>query len=106
MTNDQTASNMNVKTRQTKMCWTGHQLGRRPALIDAPRLHNRVNSENNQSNEKDFNFSLKSVTVADEVMVLSPVSTTRVDGPNWRVTGFHYPGNGYRSPVNSGRQLG
>ena len=23
--------------------------------------------------------------------VLSPVSTTRVDGPSWRVTGFHYP---------------
>jgi len=21
----------------------------------------------------------------------SPVSTTRVDGPSWRVTGFHYP---------------
>ena len=58
---------------------------------------------------------------------LSPVSTTRVDGPSWRVTGFHYPstrpvnsasgnarlstrpvltGNGNRSPVNSGRQLG
>jgi len=33
-----------------------------------PRLHNRVYSENNQSNEKfrDFNFSLKPVTVADE----------------------------------------
>jgi len=23
--------------------------------------------------------------------VLSPISTTRVDGPSWRVTGFHYP---------------
>jgi len=57
---------------------------------------------------------------------LSPVSTTRVDGPSWRVTCFHYPstravltgarfplaeltstrpvltGNGNRSPVNSG----
>ena len=40
---------------------------------------------------------------------LSPVSTTRVDGPSWRVTSFHYPstwamltGNGNRSPVNSG----
>jgi len=54
--------------------------------------------------------------------------TTRVDGPSWRVTGFHYPSplaeltgrlqawavytrrpskrNGNRSPVNSGRQLG
>ena len=26
--------------------------------------------------------------------LLSPVSTTRVDGPSWRVTGFHYPSNG------------
>jgi len=36
-----------------------------------PRLHNGVNSENNQSNEKfrDFNFSLKPVTVADETTV-------------------------------------
>ena len=40
---------------------------------------------------------------------LSPVSTTRVDGPSWRVTDFHYPstravltGNGNRSSVNSG----
>ena len=40
---------------------------------------------------------------------LSPVSTTRVNGPSWRVTGFHYPstwaeltGNGNRAPVNSG----
>jgi len=24
-------------------------------------------------------------------LALSPVSTTRVDGPSWRVTGFHYP---------------
>ena len=52
---------------------------------------------------------------------LSPVSTTRVNGPSWRVTGFHYPstravltgarfplveltavlkGSGNRSPVN------
>jgi len=41
---------------------------------------------------------------------LSPVSTHY---PSWWVTGFHYPstravltGNGNRSPVNSGRQLG
>ena len=51
---------------------------------------------------------------------LSPVSTSRVNGPSWRMTGFHYPstrlvetrrlstrpvltGNGNRSPVNSGR---
>ena len=40
---------------------------------------------------------------------LSLVSTSRVDGPSWRVTRFHYPstspvltGNGNRSPVNSG----
>ena len=43
------------------------------------------------------------------LLLLSPVSTTRVDGPSWRVTGFHYTltrtvltGNGNRSPVNSG----
>ena len=48
-------------------------------------------------------------TLSFEFLVLSPVSTTRVDGPRWRVTGFHYPstravltGNGNRSPVNSG----
>jgi len=35
--------------------------------------------------------------------VLSPVSATRVDGPSWLVTGFHYPST---RPVNSGRQLG
>jgi len=29
----------------------------------------------------------------------SPVSTTRVDGPSWRVTGFHYPST---RAVNSG----
>jgi len=55
--------------------------------------------------------------------MLSPVSTTRVDGPSWRVTSFHYrstrvvnsasgnarpstrpvlTGNGNRSPVKSG----
>jgi len=36
-----------------------------------PRLHNRINSENNQSDEKfrGFNFSLKPVTVADETTV-------------------------------------
>ena len=34
-------------------------------------LHNRVNSKNNQSSEKfrDFNFSLKPVTMADETTV-------------------------------------
>ena len=39
-----------------------------------------------------------------------PELTARVNGPSWRVTGFHYPstrpvltGNGNRSPVNSGR---
>jgi len=44
---------------------------------------------------------------------ISPVSTTRVDGPSWRVTGLHYPStravltsNKNRSLVNSGRQLG
>jgi len=30
---------------------------------------------------------------------LSPVSTSRVDGPSWRVNGFHYPS---ARPVNSG----
>ena len=42
-----------------------------PDRYPAPRLHNRVNSENNQSNEKfrDFNFSLKPVTVTDETML-------------------------------------
>ena len=58
-----TGSNV-CKNKERKMCWTGQQ-GRRPALIDAHRLYYRVNSENNQSNEKfrDFNFSLKPVTV-------------------------------------------
>ena len=39
-----------------------------------------------------------------------PELTTRVNGPSWRVTGFHYPstrpvltGNGNRSPINSCR---
>jgi len=42
-----------------------------------------------------------------------PDLTVRVNGPSWRVTGFHYPstrpvltGNGNRSPVNSSRLLG
>ena len=37
---------------------------------------------------------------------LSPVSTTRVDNPSWRVTGFHYPSTRVEGPcwrsVNSG----
>ena len=43
---------------------------------------------------------------------LSPVSTTRVDGPSWQVTGFYYPcwrimetGHPSTRAVISGRQL-
>ena len=34
-----------------------------------------------------FNFDL----TAKRLTHLSPVFTTRVDSPSWRVTGFHYP---------------
>jgi len=39
---------------------------------------------------------------AYQLFDLSPVSTTRVDGPSWRVTGFHYPST---RAVNSGSGL-
>ena len=53
------------------------------------------------------------VSVLSKARFPLPELTARVNGPSWRVTGFHYPstrpvltGNGNLSPVNSGRQLG
>jgi len=48
-----TTSNMYENTVWRKMCWLGHQR-RRPALIDAPRLHNWLTV---QLNEANFHFA-------------------------------------------------
>jgi len=43
------------------------------------------------------------ISVIIQTDILSPVSTTRVDGPSWRVTGFHYPSTRARARVSTSR---
>ena len=48
--------------------------------------------------------SVWSTAKQEEQERLSPVSTTRVDGPSWRVTGFHYPSTrSWRARVSTSR---
>ena len=61
---------------------------------------------------RPFDFQSLSLLRVIKARFPLPELTARVNGPSWRVTGFHYPwtwavltGNGNRSPVNS-RQLG
>jgi len=64
--------------------------------IARPRIVDQVDAETLKSIEN----SIKTVS---ETAELSPVSTTRVDGPSWRVTGFHYSSTW---AVLTARQLG